>query len=112
FPRGSEHGASGPDNDLRLAGCDAPPMPTALHVAQVAVQDRHVFAPAAKPLDRLRRQTDFRYEYQRLFPLLNNLFDCFEINLGLAASCDTVEQKSVKPACPDRWHDSLPNLLL
>ncbi len=36
-----ENGAAGPDDDLHLAGRDAPPMATALGVAQVAVQHSH-----------------------------------------------------------------------
>ena len=52
----------GADDDLHLAVEDAPPVPAALGVAEVAVQHGHVAEAAAEAGDGLRRQADLGHE--------------------------------------------------
>ena len=70
-----EHGAAGADDDLGVSGRDAPPVSAVLGVAQMAVQHGHLAAAAAKTLDRLRRQADFRHHHQRFLALPHHLLD-------------------------------------
>ena len=58
--RGGEDRAAGADDHLHLAVGDLLPMPMPLGVAQMAVQHGHPVEPRAEPLDRLRREADFR----------------------------------------------------
>ena len=92
--RRREDGTAGADDDLHLARGDAPPMAAALGVAQMAVQHRHLAAAAAKALDRLRRQADFRHQHQRLLALPHHFLDGAQINLRLAAAGDAVQQEA------------------
>ena len=73
-------------------------MLAALGGVQMAVQHRHVPATAAKCLDRLRREADFRHEDERLLALADDLLDRFEVELGLAAAGDAVQEKWLKAA--------------
>src|SRR6185312_16201235 len=90
-----EDGAAGPDDDLNLSGGDAPPVSAALRVGQVAVEYRDVAAPAAEPLDRLRRQRDFRDENDGFLPALDDVFNSPQVDFGFAAAGDSVKQKRV-----------------
>ena len=63
------------------------------------VQDRHErlqFAgtePCFESLDRLRRERNFRHEHNCALALFERVGKGLEIDLGLAAAGDTVEQK-------------------
>ena len=96
--RRGEDGAAGADDDLHLPGGDAPPVAAALGVAEMAVQDRDVAAAAAEALDRLRRQADLRHQHQRFLALPDHFLDGPQIDLGLAAAGDAVQQERLKAA--------------
>src|SRR5579884_853265 len=103
-----EDGAASADDDLRLARRYAPPVSAALRVAQMTMKHGHLAAAAAKALDRLRRQADFRHHYQRFLALGNDLFDGAQINLGFAAAGDAVQQKRMESALLQRRFQLIP----
>ena len=77
--RRGEDGTAGADDDLHLPGGDPPPVAAAVGVAEVAVQTATCAAPAAEPLDRLRRQADLGHQDDRLLALADDLLDGPEV---------------------------------
>ncbi len=110
--RGGEDAAAGADDDVDVAGRDAPPMAAALRVAEVAVQHSQLAAAALEALDRLRRQANLRHEDQCLLALLDDLLDRAQVNLRLAAAGDAVQQKGAEAARQECGFELLPDLLL
>ena len=82
----------GADDDRHLALGDPLPVPVPLGVAQMAVQHGHRAEPRAEPLDRLRRQADLRHQHDRLPAEVDHLLDRLDVDLGLAAAGDAVDQ--------------------
>ena len=56
--------------------------------------------PRLEPLDRLRRQRNFRHQHNRALALFQRVRDGLQINFRLAAAGDAVEKKS--RGCEDR----------
>ncbi len=105
-----EHGRTRAQNHRHAAIARAQPGPCAITFRKVGVQHLHGDAKAcAQAGHRLRCQTDFRYQQQRLLSARENLFDQCEVDLGLAAAGDAIEQKRliVAQACADRRHRML-----
>ena len=102
-----EDGAASADDHLHLPVGDAPPVLAALGGVQMAVQHRDVAAAAAKRLDGLRRQADFGNEDQRFLALAHDFLDGAEVEFGLAAAGDAVQEKWLKSACLDSAGSSL-----
>ena len=92
-PRRGEDRRSGADDDFDLACRDALPVPMPFDIAQMAVQHGHPGKPPAKPADRLRRQADLRHQHDRLAAPRHHLLDGREVDLGLAAARDSVDQE-------------------
>src|SRR5262249_350590 len=67
-----EDGAAGADDDLNMSRRDAPPVSAALGIPKMTMKDSNLATSTAKALDRLRRQTDFRHEYECFLALLND----------------------------------------
>jgi hypothetical protein len=66
----------------------------AVAFGQVGMQHFHRHAQTlAQPRHGLRRQADFRHQQQRLLAARQHLFDQRQVDLGLAAASDTVQQK-------------------
>ena len=87
------------DGRLAIAGADPGAQPLLLVQPGMQQRDRHRKAPR-EALHQLRREADFRRQHQRLFPLRQHLRDRTEVNLGLAATGDAMQQKRMKPAEP------------
>src|SRR5262249_40998455 len=90
-PRGSEDGAAGADHHLYPAVGDAPPVPAALDLAQMAVQHGHRTAPPLKALNRLRRQADLGHQNDGFLALPYDFLDGAQIDFCLAAASDAVQ---------------------
>ncbi len=88
---GGEDGAAGPDDDVGPALGDVAPLAMPLGVGQRAVQDRHVREPLAEPADGLRRQGDLGHQDDRLPPGRHHFLDRPQVNLGLAAARNAIE---------------------
>src|SRR5262249_25143015 len=93
-----EDGTAGADNHLNVPRDDPPPVTAALGISQVAVQHGDVAATTVETCDGLRRQRDFGNEDYRFLPLLHRLLDGAQINLGLAAAGDAMEEKRFEAA--------------
>ena len=91
--RRGEDRRPGADDDLDPAGGDALPVAMPLDVAEVAVQHRHPVEPPAEPADRLGRQADLGDQHDRLASPGDHLLDRREVDLGLAAAGDPVDQE-------------------
>src|SRR5713226_7004948 len=65
----------------------------------MAVQNRDVAAAALERLDRLRRQADFRNEYERYLPLTHDFLDA-------------VQQEWPKAAFDEKWLKDRPDARL
>ena len=63
-----------------------------LDVAQMAVQHGHAVEPRAEPADRLRREADLRHQHDRLPAEAHDLLDRLDVDFGLAAAGDAVNQ--------------------
>ena len=96
--RGSEDRAARADHDLHAAGGDLLPVPVPFGIAQVAVQDGDRFEPFAKAADRLRREADLGNEHDRLPSVTHHFADRLDVDLGLAAAGDAVQQDGAMPA--------------
>src|SRR6266481_4266017 len=88
-----EHGAASADYHLNFAIGHAPPMSRSLRASQMAVQHCHILAPGLKSLNGLRRQADFGNQDQRFLALANDMFHGPQIDFGLAAAGDSVQEK-------------------
>ena len=96
---GRKDGRAGADDDAGAALADLVPFIVALAGGQMAVQhrDERLQRAGAEPrleaLDGLRREGDFRHEHDGAFALLQRVGDGLEIDLGLAAAGDAVEEE-------------------
>ena len=87
------------DDNARAALADLVPFVVALAGGQMAVQHRHQrlqragAEPRLEALDGLRRERDFRHEHDRALALFQRVGDGLQINLGLAAAGDAVEEE-------------------
>ena len=90
--RRCEHRALRADDHLDLAVRNPPPMLVPLDVALMAMQHRHAIEPRPEPADRLRCQTDFRHEQNRLPTKSHHFLDRPDINFRLAAPRNTMDQ--------------------
>ncbi len=78
-------------------GSGGTPGSKACIVAQPGVQQRGLQPESfAKPRNQLWRQSDFRHQQQRLFALIEHILNPLQVDLGLAAASNTVEQKGGK----------------
>ena len=89
-----------PDDDPHQPVTRAAPRVVALALAQPAVHERHLSgeAPGHAP-HRLRGERDLRHEEDRAAPLIERMGDRAQIDLGLAAAGDAVQQKALRLAC-------------
>ena len=94
---GREYGRAGPDDDVHVAATDALPLVVALAVGQPAVLDGDALAEgrAEQGCDR-RRQRDFGHEQEHTAAALAHVFREAEVQLGLAAARDAVQQDCLK----------------
>src|SRR5262249_32617375 len=84
----------------------------AFRVAEMAVEDSHLAEPAAEALNRLWRQADLRHEHKGLLALPHDFLDGAQVNLGLAAAGDAIEEKRLKAALLNGLLDGGPCLKL
>ena len=96
---GGEDGRARADGDARAALANLVPLVVPLAGGQMAVQHRHQrlqragAEPRLEALDGLRRERDFRHEDNRALALLQGVGDGLQIDLGLAAAGDAVEEE-------------------
>ena len=90
--RGGENRAPRADDHRHRAVGDPLPVPVPFGVAQMAVQHGHLAEPRAEPLDRLRREADFRHQHDRLPAEMDHLLNRLDVDLGLAAAGHAVDQ--------------------
>ena len=91
--RAGQRPPSGTDDNLDLARGNALPVAMPLGVAHVAVQDGNPGKPAAEPADRLRREADLGHQHNRLAAARHHFLDRRQIDLGLAAAGDAMNQE-------------------
>jgi len=90
------------NDDARAALADLVPLVVPFAGGQMAVQDRHQRLQGARAeaaletFDRLWCEGDFRHEHDGAFALLQAMGDGLQINLGLAAARDAVEQEGAR----------------
>ncbi len=89
-----EYRRAGAQDHPRTARAGAQPGARTVALGQVRMQhlDDHP-EPLAQAPHGLRRQADLRYQQQRLFALRQYLLDQCQINLGLAAAGNAIEQE-------------------
>ena len=93
-----------PNDDARAALTDFMPLIVPLAGGQMAVQNRNERLQRAgaeatlEPFDGLRRERDFRHEHDGAFSLLQAMGDGLQINFGLAAARDAVEEEGARVA--------------
>ncbi len=89
-----EHRGARAEHDARLAGHALPPGGETLGVGERGVQhgDRHREALAEAP-DELRREPDLRHQHQRALAAPQRSLDGVQVDLGLAAAGDAVQQE-------------------
>ncbi len=96
-PRASqrrEHRRARADDDVGLAARRGQPGARALAFAQARVHHFDARGQAfAETAQRLRGQTDFGHEHERLPAARDDVFDQREIDLGLAAAGDALQQR-------------------
>ena len=94
-----ENGRTRADDDARPALADFMPLVVPLAGGQMRMQHRYErlqFAgaePRLEPLNRLRRQRNFRHEDDGALALLERVGQRLKINLGLAGAGDAVQKK-------------------
>ena len=82
------------DHDARLAAARRAPGPQSLDVGQRRVQHRERHGEARRETgDQLRRQRDLRHQHERLLAALHDGVDRAQVDLGLAAARDAVQQE-------------------
>ena len=115
FERGKNR-AAGADDDPGCPAVDLVPLVVALAVGEVAVQDGdlllHVREAGLEPLDRLRRQRDFRHENQRGAPVIDRLADRAQVDLGLPRTGHAEKQDRLRGRVRHRLLDRLQSDLL
>ena len=88
-----EHRAAHPHRDGHLAPAQGLPVAQPLGFLQARVQHRHLLPEAAlKSTHQLRRQRDLWHQNQRALAPLDRRLDQPQVDLGLAAAGDAVEQ--------------------
>jgi hypothetical protein len=94
-----EHRRARADDHPGLAAPGGGPDPGALAVGQTRVQRVHRHAEAAaEALQGLRGQADLGHQHQRLLPRRQAIGDGVQVDLGLAAAGDAVEQRGREAA--------------
>ena len=106
FERCKNSGARS-NHDAGLPVPHAPPLASALHIRQAAVQHRYRFAePRAHQAANPQSQRNFRNQHDGRLPARNRCLDCAEVNFRLAAAGDAVKQS--RREFPG--HEPAPNL--
>ena len=102
-----QHREPSAQNDARIAPGCREPRAGARDVLQTAVHDRQArFGKRlAETLLELRRQADFRSQHQRLRAAFQHPGDQVQVDLGLAAAGDAVQQERIEPS--ERRGDAL-----
>ena len=101
-----EDGRARADDDAGAALADLVPFVVAFAGGQMAVQhgDERLQRAGAEarlePLDGLRRERDFRHEHDGALALFERVGDGLQINLGLAAAGDAVQEKGADGVLP------------
>jgi hypothetical protein len=97
-----EHRRARADDHPRLATPGGGPDPCALAVGEARMQRMHGHAEAgAEARQHLRRQADLRHQHQRLAATRQAVGDRLEVDLGLAAAGDAIQQQR-REAVPGR----------
>ncbi len=104
---GAKTGTAGADDHRHCPLGDLLPLPVALGVAEVAVQHGHAAEPRAEAIDRLRRQADLGHQHDRLPPEVDYLLDGLDVDLGLAAAGDAVDEDRLVASRVHRVEDRL-----
>ena len=109
---GREHREARAEDDLRVAARGIEPGMGARGVLESAVQHRDPgFGKClAETRFQLGREADFGHEHQRLSAAFDHLRDQLQVNLGLAAAGDAVQQK--RPERAERGPDPADGLRL
>ena len=95
-----ENGRARADDDAGAALADFVPFIVPFAGGQMAVQHGHQRLQRAgteaglEPLDRLRRQRDFRHQHNRALALLQGVGDGLQINFRLAAAGHAVQEEN------------------
>src|SRR5688572_23643948 len=79
-------------DDMDFAVRNPSPMPVSFDRRKMAVKNGDVFKPSTKSRQRLRRQTDFGNEHNRLPTEGNHFLDRLQIELGFAAPRNPVHK--------------------
>ena len=90
-----EDGAAGADDHLHLTPQDAAPLVVALDVRLVAVQHGDGVEARAEAAHRLRREADLGHEHDGLPAGGDDAVDRLQVDLGLAAARDAVEDEAL-----------------
>jgi hypothetical protein len=94
FGHRRKHGRAGTDDELRGSVASSSPRDKPLDIGQARVQNGGIDAQAIpEPRDELRRQPDLGYENEHLPAGSNDVGHDAQVNLGLAAAGDAVEQE-------------------
>ena len=94
-----EHRRARAEHDARLARQALAPGRQPLGVGQRGVQQRQRHGEAlAEARHQLRRETDLRHQHQRALSAPQRVLDRVQIDLGLAAAGDAVEQERREPS--------------
>ena len=92
-----EDGRAGADDDLGGAVPRGGPGAQPLALGEPGVQHRHRHRePAAEAVQQLRRQADLRHQHQALLAGIQAFPDAAQVDLGLAAAGDAVEQEAAE----------------
>ena len=90
--RGGENGACGADDHPQIAVGDLLPIAMPLDVGLVAVHHRHAAEARTKSLLGLRRQADLGNQHDRLPAVTQDFVDGLNVDFGLAATGDPMQQ--------------------
>ena len=115
FQRRENAGARA-DDDAHAPGPDVLPLVMALARGEMTVQHGHADLlpdePRAEMLDGLRRERDFRHQDERGFSVSQHPVDGLEVDLGLAAAGDAVQQHDARLGRGDFLGDHFQRRLL
>jgi len=94
------------DRDRGRTVAEPLPLFEAFAGAQSAVENRQFVAEAAaQPREDLVGERDFGDQHERLAARGEGLGDCSQVDLGLAAARDAVQQETLAPAFANRLED-------
>jgi len=104
FRQGSEDGQARAGNDSRGAAQGCPPVPVARGFPEFAMETDQPGSGKTRHHPRLElwRQVDLRHQQQRLPSGSEGTLDQAQIDLGLAAAGDAMQQVGVKPGAAGR----------